>query len=64
MHPRSDSREVIAYGKHHDRKEDVDLDASEVQRVLELKLKVTVISVIQQRKYRNCYEVPEYMSNS
>jgi hypothetical protein len=46
MHPTSDSGEVIADGKHHDRKEDVDFDASEVQRILELKLKVTVISVI------------------
>lgn len=64
MHPASDSCEVIADGKHHDGKKDVDFDASEVQRVLELKLEVTIVSIIQQSKDRDCYEIPEDVSNS
>lgn len=46
MHPGSHGGEVVTDGKHHDGEEHADLNAGEVQRVLELQLKVAVISLI------------------
>lgn len=65
MHPTSNSRQEITDRQHHDRKEHLYSDTSQIQRVFELYLKEPVIiPLVKKRKGRYRYKVPKYMPES